>query len=265
MRERKIKLLIEYEGSAYHGWQFQSNGLSVQEVLEECIQKTVKQKIRLHASGRTDAGVHAEGMVAHFTTVSKMTEGEFIKAFNSILPHDIVIKEVSVVPMEFDARRSAGKKIYRYTILNRSYPSALLYRRCLFVPFPLDVSAMRRAKNYLVGRHDFTSFRASNCGAKNPIREIYKIDLVKEGDFIFLNFEGSGFLKHMVRNIVGTLVQIGRGKIKASSVKLILESKDRQRAGPTAEAQGLCLVKVEYPMYRMLKMKKSKVKISTEK
>jgi tRNA pseudouridine38-40 synthase len=151
--------------------------------------------------------------------------------------------------MWFDARRSAGKKTYRYTVLNRSYPSALLYRRCLFIPFPLDVAAMRRAKNYLVGKHDFTSFRASNCGAKNPVREIFKIELIKKGEFVFLFFEGGGFLKHMVRNIVGTLVQVGRRQIKASHVKLILESRDRQNAGPTAEPQGLCVVNVEYPKY----------------
>ena len=259
--ERKIKLLIEYEGSAYHGWQFQPNGLSVQEVLEKCIQKTVKQKATLHSSGRTDAGVHAEGMVAHFTTASKMTEGEFMRAFNSLLPHDIVIKEVSAVPMSFDARRSAGKKTYRYTVLNRSYPSALLYRRCLFVPFPLDVAAMRRAKNYLVGKHDFTSFRASNCGAKNPVREIFKIELIKKGEFVFLIFEGGGFLKHMVRNIVGTLIQVGRRQIHASHVKLILESRDRQKAGPTAQPQGLCLVNVEYPKSQGEKWLRRKVEL----
>ena len=181
-----------------------------------------------------------------------MTEGEFIRAFNSFLPHDIVVKEVSVVPMAFDARRSARKKIYRYTILNRTHPSALLYRRCLFIPFPLNISAMRRATKYLVGKHDFTSFRALNCGSKNPIREIFSINIIKDGDFIFLNFEGNGFLKYMVRNIVGTLVQVGLGQNKASNVKLILESKDRRKAGPTAEPQGLCLVKVEYPIDRIL-------------
>ena len=182
--ERKIKLLIEFDGSSYHGWQFQDNGLTVQEVLEKCIDKVVKKKTAVHGSSRTDAGVHAEGIVAHFTTVSKMTEDEFMKALNSALPHDIVIKEVSVVPMEFDARHSAKNKTYRYTILNRHYSSAFLYRRCLFVPFSLNISAMRRAKNYLVGKHDFTSFRAANCGAKSSIREIYKIDLFQKGDFI---------------------------------------------------------------------------------
>ena len=117
---------------------------------------------------------------------------------------------------------------------------------------------MRRAKNYLVGEHNFTSFRAANCGAKSPIREIYKIDLLKKGDFIYLIFEGGGFLKHMVRNMVGTLVQVGRDKIQASDVKLILDSKDRQKAGPTAEPQGLCLVKVEYPIHSMSREKKKK-------
>jgi tRNA pseudouridine38-40 synthase len=250
--ERKIKILIEYDGSAYHGWQFQKNGITIQEVLQNCIHKIVKKKIILHSSGRTDAGVHAEGMVAHFITTSKMAEGEFIRAFNSFLPHDIVIKEVSVVPMAFDARRSAKKKIYRYTILNRTHPSALLYRRCLFIPFPLNISEMRRAAKYLVGKHDFTSFRASNCGSKNPIREIFSIEIIKDDDFIFLYFEGNGFLKYMVRNIVGTLVQVGLEQIKASNIKIILESKDRRKAGPTAEPQGLCLVKVEYPIDRNL-------------
>mgnify|MGYP003982044963 CR=1 FL=1 len=250
--ERKIKILIEYDGSAYHGWQFQKNGITIQEVLQNCICKVVKKLTILHSSGRTDAGVHAEGMVAHFVTTSKMAEGEFIRAFNSFLPHDIVVKEVSVVSMAFDARRSARKKTYRYTILNRTHPSALLYRRCLFIPFPLNISAMRRAAKYLVGKHDFTSFRASNCGSKIPIREIFSIDIVKDGDFIFLNFEGNGFLKYMVRNIVGTLVQVGLEQIKASNIKIILESKDRCKAGPTAEPQGLCLVKVEYPIDMIL-------------
>ena len=245
--ERKIKLLIEFDGSCYHGWQYQDNGITIQEVLEKCVHKVVKQKTTVHSSSRTDAGVHAEEIVAHFITFSKMKEYEFMKALNSLLPLDIVIKEVSVVPMDFDARRSAGKKTYRYTILNRQYPSALLYKRCLFVASPLNIPAMRRAKNYLVGRHNFTSFRASNCGAKSPIREIYKIDLLKKGDFIYLTFEGGGFLKHMVRNIVGTLVQVGKDKIKASDMKRILESKDRSQAGPTAQPQGLCLINVEYP------------------
>ena len=245
--KRKIKLLIEFDGSSYHGWQFQANGLTVQEVLEKCIHKIVKKKTTLYGSSRTDAGVHAEGMVAHFTTISKMTEEEFIKAFNSLLPFDIVVKKVSVVPMEFDARRSAGKKIYRYTILNRNFPSALLYGRVLFVPLPLDISAINRAKRYLIGEHDFTSFRASNCSAKSPIRKLDKIDLLKKGDFIYLTFKGGGFLKHMVRNVVGTLVQVGKGQLKASDVKRILESKDRSQAGPTAQSQGLCLVSVEYP------------------
>ena len=245
--ERKIKLLIEFEGSAYHGWQFQTNGLSIQEVIEKALSKIVKKETRIFGASRTDAGVHAEGMVAHFTADSNMTELDFMRAFNSLLPHDIVIKEVTDVSMGFDARHSAGRKTYRYTILNRPFPSALLYRRCLFIPFPMDIPAMIEAKDYLVGKHDFTSFRASNCSAKHAVRYLFKIDLTQEGNFIFLIFEGGGFLKHMVRNIVGTLVLVGRGQLHAGEVKRILESKDREQAGPTAQPQGLCLVSIDYP------------------
>ncbi len=245
--ERKIKLLIEFEGSAYHGWQFQANGLSIQEVIEKALHKILKKETRVFGASRTDAGVHAEGMVAHFTAKSNMTELDFMRALNSLLPHDIVIKEVSEVSMDFDARHSAGRKTYRYTILNRPFPSALLYRRCMFVPFPMDIPAMIEAKGHLVGKHDFTSFRASNCSAKHAIRYLFKIDLIQEGDFIYLVFDGGGFLKHMVRNIVGTLILVGRGQLKAGDVKRILEAKDRKQAGPTAQPQGLCLVNIEYP------------------
>jgi tRNA pseudouridine38-40 synthase len=187
-----------------------------------------------------------------------MSEREFMKAFNSLLPHDIVVKDVAFVPMDFDARRSATKKTYRYTILNRDYPAALFYRRCMFVPFPMDIPGMRRAKQYLVGEHDFSAFRASNCEAKNPTRKIHKIDLIKKGDFIYLIFEGNGFLKHMVRNLVGTLVEVGRRRMKAAEVRAILASRDRNRAGPTAQPQGLCLVNVVYPRQKSLGRRKNK-------
>ena len=255
---QKIKLIVEFEGSAYHGWQVQPNGITVQEVLQSCLQKITKKKTTVISSGRTDAGVHAEAMPAHFITDSKMSEREFMKAFNSLLPHDIVVKDVAFVPMDFDARRSATKKTYRYTILNRDYPAALFYRRCMFVPFSMDIPGMRRAKQYLVGEHDFSAFRASNCEAKNPIRKIHKIDLIKKGDFIYLIFEGNGFLKHMVRNLVGTLVEVGRRRMKAAEVRSILESRDRNRAGPTAQPQGLCLVNVVYPKQKLLGRRKNK-------
>ena len=243
---RKLKLLIEYEGTRYHGWQVQPNGLTIQEVIEDCLKKITGENASVVGSGRTDAGVHAEGQVAHFKTASNMTPKQFMMAFNSLLPHDIVIKNVAEAPDDFHAQRSAIRKIYRYTILNREYPSALLHDRCCFIQYPLDVKAMQSAKFFLEGRHDFSAFRASNCEAQNPIREIYKIDISKKEDFITLEFDGNGFLKYMVRNIVGTLIQVGRNKMRAEEVKTILDSRNRNNAGPTARPYGLCLVKVFY-------------------
>jgi tRNA pseudouridine38-40 synthase len=243
---RKLKLIIEYEGTGYHGWQVQPNGLTIQEVLQDCLKEITSDTASVVGSGRTDAGVHAQGQVAHFKTSSSMTPHQFMMAFNSLLPHDIVVKNAEEVADDFHAQRSAVRKTYRYTILNREYPSALLHDRCWFIQYPLDTPAMERAKSYLEGKHDFSAFRASNCEARNPVREIYKIDISKKDDFITLDFDGNGFLKYMVRNIVGTLVQVGRKKMQAQEMKTILESRDRKNAGPTARPYGLCLVQVFY-------------------
>ena len=243
---RKLKIIIEYEGTRYHGWQVQPNGITIQEVLQTCLEKITKEKRPVIGSGRTDAGVHAEGQVAHFETTSSMTCRQFLMAFNSLLPHDIAVIDVAEVAMTFHAQRSAVRKIYRYTLLNRQYPSALHHDRCWFIQYPIDVNAMRRAKKYLEGKHDFSAFRAANCEARNPVREINKIDVSKKGDFINLHFDGNGFLKYMVRNIVGTLVMVGRNKMSPEKIKTILESRDRNNAGPTARPYGLCLVEVFY-------------------
>ncbi|MBC8283946.1 MAG: tRNA pseudouridine(38-40) synthase TruA [Nitrospinae bacterium] len=244
--KKKYLLIIEFEGTAYHGWQVQKNGISVQEVVEKALTKIIKTETTILSSGRTDAGVHAEGMPAHFVTESKMKPLEFLFALNSHLPLDITVKEVRKVPMSFNARGSAKRKLYRYTILNRNHPSALNYRRSWFIPHELDVPAMKRAAKYFVGRHDFTSFRAGNCNAKTPIRNLDRVEIFKEEGFLKMEFEGKGFLKHMVRNLVGTLVHVGRKRIPARQVKTILEARDRRVAGPTAPAQGLCLIKVDY-------------------
>ena len=243
---RKIKLVIEYDGYKYHGWQVQPNGLTIQEVLESKLQKIVKKKTVVHGAGRTDAKVHAEGQTAHFLTSSRMTDEEFQKALNSVLPKDIVIKEVEEVDSSFHAQKSALRRIYRYTILNRDHPSALERRYSWFQPHPLDLTAMRRARKYLLGKHDFSAFRASGCEAKSPVRELYRIDIKKKGNFIQLIFEGNGFVKYMVRNVVGTIVQVGKGYMAASQVGEILALRNRRKAGPTAPAYGLCLVKVIY-------------------
>lgn len=244
--EKKYLLIIEYEGTAYHGWQMQTNAITIQGVLEKALSRILNAKTTILSSGRTDAGVHSEGMPAHFVTESKMQAGELQLALNSILPHDITIKEVREVPMIFNARGSVKYKLYRYVVLNRDYPSALNFRRSWFIPHDLDVAAMQRATQYLLGEHDFTSFRAGNCNAKSPIRTMNRVEIIQREDFLYFEFEGKGFLKHMVRNFVGTLVYVGKNKISAGKVKVILEARDRKVAGPTAPPHGLCLIKVEY-------------------
>ncbi|MBI4390142.1 MAG: tRNA pseudouridine(38-40) synthase TruA [Nitrospinae bacterium] len=244
---RKLKLVLEYDGSRYHGWQVQPNGVSIQEVLQKTVERITKQETCVIGSGRTDAGVHAEGQVAHFSTESNMTGRQFLKALNSLLPRDIVVSRVEEAAPDFDARRSAAGKKYRYTILNRDYPSAFAYSRSWYIPFSLDVEAMRQAARHLVGRHDFSAFRAGNCEARSPVREILSLDIRREaGAFIVFEFEGNGFLKYMVRNIVGSLVEVGKGRMAPDRIREILESRDRTKAGPTAQPQGLCLVEVYY-------------------
>lgn len=243
---RKIKLLIEYEGTAYHGWQYQPNGLTIQEVLEDRLSRITQRKTTVIGSGRTDAGVHAEGQVAHFTTESNMTPRQFLKALNSLLPHDIVIKQVEEVDASFHARKSATRKIYRYTLLNRDYPSALFCRQAHYVAQPLDIVAMRRAARDFIGQHDFSAFQGAGCEAKSPVRVLYDLRIKKRKDWLQISFDGSGFLKHMVRNIVGTLIEVGHGRIPADAIPDILASRQRKNAGPTAPARGLCLVAVFY-------------------
>ena len=244
--EKKYLLLIEYEGTAYHGWQVQINAITIQEVVEKCLSRIFNTRTTVLSSGRTDAGVHSEGLPAHFVTASKMSIGEMQLALNSLLPYDISIREVREVPMAFNARGSAKSKLYRYTILNRDYPSALNFRRSWFVPHELDVTSMQNAAKYLLGEHDFTSFRAGNCNAKSPVRTMKRVEILRQGDYVVFEFEGKGFLKHMVRNFVGTLIYVGKKKIPTEQVKTILETCDRKVAGPTAPSHGLCLIKVEY-------------------
>ena len=244
---RKLKILIEYEGTRYNGWQIQPNGLGIQEVLQNKLKKITKKKITVIASGRTDAGVHAEGQVAHFRTTSLMTPREFLKALNSLLPSDIVVKKVEDVSLDFHAQLFATRKIYRYTLLNRDYPTALQCRQAHYIATPtLNVTAMRKAAHVLVGRKDFKSFQGSGCSAKTTVREIFKLTVAKKESFIQITVDGNGFLKYMVRNIVGTLIEIGSGKLMPEQMKTILNSKNRRLAGPTAPSRGLCLVKVFY-------------------
>ncbi len=257
---RNLKITLEYDGAGYYGWQVQTRAHNtLQATLEKTLSKILKEKIDLIGSGRTDSGVHALAQVANFRTKSAIPADKLQRALNALLPHDIVVTSIEEAPYNFHAIRSIKSKVYRYFILNRSYSSELLAGRAYFYNLPLDIKLMRQAAAALVGRHDFKSFCASASSAKSTVRTIKKIDIrripydplylslkPKERPLIIIDIESEGFLYNMVRNIVGTLIDVGRGRLGVQSVKRILHSKDRRSAGPTAPAQGLFLLKINY-------------------
>lgn len=243
---RAIKLVIEYDGTEYAGWQVQPNGLAVQEVIEKALAGLVKEPVRLVSSGRTDAGVHARGMVASFRTNSCIPVKAFCEGLNSFLPSDIAIREASEVSTEFNPRRDAVAKHYRYMVLNASRRSPL-YRNFVWrIGQELDLDAMRQAASLFVGEQDFAAFRASNCAAKTTVRRIDSLDISRQGDIMVFDVVGSGFLKNMVRIMVGTLVEVGRGAMTIDNVRQLFQHGDRRKAGITAPPQGLCLEEVFY-------------------
>ncbi len=244
---RNIKLTIEYDGSAYHGWQSQPNGITVQETLENSLARLTGQRPKVIGAGRTDAGVHAEGQVAHFKTESTLECSVLQRGLNALIPRDIVITGAEEMSHDFHARFSARGKTYRYEILNRGHRSAFARNRCWHIPHPLEAAAMQAAAQVLLGRHDFSAFRASDCCARHPRREIRKLEIQQADGWIHCVVSADAFLKHMVRNIVGTLVDVGRGRQDAESVAEILRGRDRTRAGQTAPGKGLFLVSVNYP------------------
>jgi tRNA pseudouridine38-40 synthase len=244
---RNIKLLIEYDGTHYHGWQVQPNALTLQEVIQKKIEMMTRHPVHLNASGRTDAGVHALGQVASFTTSTKIPVPAFRHGLNSLLPPDIIIKSAEEVDENFHPQFRAKRKTYRYVILNRELPSAIYRNYSWHLPKPLDIAAMQEASQNLIGRQNFSSFQATDSEPTNPVREIFKAEWsMKKEVFLCFTIEADGFLKHMVRNIVGTLAEVGRGKISSDEFYKILLAKDRRRAGMTAPPQGLFLLEVQY-------------------
>ena len=243
---KNIKLILEYDGTNYAGWQWQPDKPTLQGALEEAIRKTSGEDVRVTASGRTDAGVHAFAQVVNFKSESGLDARAWFGALNHFLPSDMRVIESEKVPEDFSARYNAKGKHYGYIILNRPIPSPLKRNFAWHIGIPLDVEAMKEGAAYLVGKHDFTSFRSTECDAQNPVRELRSIEVDRDGNRIFFALEASAFLRHMVRNIVGTLVEVGRGRIKPEDMRTILELRDRTKAGPTAPPQGLYLVKVEY-------------------
>jgi tRNA pseudouridine38-40 synthase len=252
---RNIKLVMEYDGTNYAGWQSQNRRRpqaagrrlgTIQETIEKTLQQILQEKIKLIASGRTDAGVHARDQAANFNTNSNISLERLQRALNGLLPQDIAVNRIEEADLDFHSRFSAKAKTYRYTILNRKYRSALLRNNVYFYPHLLDLNLMQKEAREILGKHDFKAFQAADKKARNPVKTIKKIKISKTGDLIYIDIEADGFLYNMVRNIVGTLIEIGRGKFPKGSLKKILLSKNRKMAGPTAPARGLCLVKIKY-------------------
>ena len=244
---RNIKLLIEYDGTSYLGWQIQPKGPTIQGMIEEKLLLLTGETTHLVGSGRTDAGAHALGQVANFKTQSKMDAVSIQKALNSLLPSDMVIRKVEEADERFNARKGAKSKVYEYRILNRPLRSAFHLGYAWHIRQKLDLESMKRAARSLLGEHDFSSFRSVGTPTRTSVRRIIRAEWKRGRDgFIRFEIEASGFLKQMVRAIVGTLIEVGRGKISIEEFRRIVDSKDRKMAGPTAPAHGLFLKEVKY-------------------
>ena len=243
---RNIKLIIEYDGKGFNGWQKQPNKLNIQGEIEKAIFEITGEEVNLTASGRTDAGVHSFGQVANFKTESKIPTEKFAKAINSKLKKSIVIKSAEEVDEQFHSRYSVHSKTYRY-IINNSENGTAIYRDLEYhYPFKLDAEKMNEAIKYFEGEHDFKGFKASGTSSKSSVRIIYSGKVWRDDDKINIEITGNGFLYNMVRIIAGTLLEVGEGKIMPEEIPEILESQDRKKAGRTLPAKGLYLMKVEY-------------------
>jgi len=244
---RTIRLTIEYDGTHYLGWQVQPKGPTIQGTIEEKLATITGERVQLTGSGRTDAGVHAFRQVAHFRTESRLDVRSIQRALNSLLPSDIVIQNAEESDEGFHSRRDARSKVYEYRILNREVSSAFDYRYAWHIPQKLNLREMKRATLTLLGEHDFASFRSVGTPTRTSIRRVIRAEWRRgrEGLILF-EIEANGFLKQMVRALVGTLVEVGKGKMRERDFRDVLDSKDRRKAGPTAPAKGLFLKEVKY-------------------
>lgn len=241
-----IKLTLEYDGTAYHGWQRQPGSPTVQGILEEAIRVISGDATQVVGASRTDARVHALGQVAHFKSPKPLAAERWRQALNAHLPSDIAVLASELVPPEFDARRSARMKTYHYRLLLRQSPSPLRERHVLHCPSPLDVGAMEEAARHLVGLHDFSAFQAADCGAESPMRSVAEARFFRSDDELIFMISAPAFLRHMVRIIVGSLLEVGRERRTPEEFRLLLASRDRKLAGKTMPPHGLYLVQVEY-------------------
>ena len=241
------KLTLEYDGSGFCGWQKQAHGQTVQQTLEEAIYKFSGESVNLHVAGRTDAGVHALGQVAHFDLEKAFLASTVRDAINAyVRPHRVTVLSAEDVLPDFHARFSARARSYRYTVVNRHAPLALMEGRAWRVGRPLALEPMQDAAKILLGKHDFSTFRAANCQANSPLRTLDRMDITQEGEIFTFSTKARSFLYHQVRNMVGTLVLVGTGRWSVEAFQTAFEAHDRTKGGPTAPAQGLCFLKVEY-------------------
>ncbi len=243
----RIALGIEYDGTAYNGWQRQKIGRGVQALVETALSEVANHNVTVICSGRTDTGVHASGQVIHFDTDSERTPQNWILGVNSNLPDDIIVCWAKKADDAFNARYSATARTYRYLILNSRIRSALFRHRAWCVHEPLDEKRMQAGADHLLGKHDFSAFRAAGCQASTPTREMRVLDVVRNDEWLSITVTANAFLQHMVRNITGTLVAIGSGERPAAWAQTVLEGRDRTAGGIAAPAQGLTLVQVDYP------------------
>ena len=243
---RNVKVVVEYDGTDYFGFQYQPEVPTVQGVLERVLSKIVKERVTVYGSGRTDSGVHAAGQVISFRTAGSIPIERVCVAMNSLLPSSIAAVEAVEVDGSFHARYSARSRLYVYDILNRGVPSALESRLCWHVKRPLDVEAMDRSAGVLVGVHDFSSFACADRDEGSPMRDLMRIEVKRDGEHVLVTMRANAFLRSMARIIVGTLAEVGLRLRPGSDIERILEAADRRLAGKTAPAHGLCLKEVEY-------------------
>jgi tRNA pseudouridine38-40 synthase len=242
----RIALGVEYDGSAFHGWQTQPGGGTVQDALQAAMAEISGLPIDVVCAGRTDAGVHATGQVVHFDTLVERPLSAWVRGVNTFLPPAVAVHWAQPVADDFHARFSAYGRHYRYLLINRAQRTGVWHGRAGWYHHPLDVETMQRAADLLLGEHDFSAFRAADCQAKSPIKTVRKATVRRSGELVVFDFEAGAFLHHMVRNLVGSLVYVGQGKHTPGWIGELLESRDRRLAAPTFSAAGLYLARVDY-------------------
>jgi len=244
---RRVAAILEYDGTEYAGWQSQEHSISIQDAVQEALSFVAGHPVIAICAGRTDSGVHASGQVIHFDTDAVRTARAWVLGANTRLSPDIALQWAGEVTRGFHARHKAIRRIYRYCILNRSERSALHRSRAAWIHRPLDVSAMHAAAQALIGEHDFSAFRSMECQSKTAVRRVERVDVSREGDYVWLEFAANAYLHHMVRNIVGTLLKVQGDADPAAAMAQVLAARERRLAGATAPAAGLYLWRVEYP------------------